>query len=222
MQNTLKKIAIYGAGAFGREVKMLLDQINSVNPVYEFIGFFDDGMPKGDAVGHYPILGGISELNNIDEKVGLVFAIGNPKTKKKLIENLTNKKIWFPILIHPEVYLHPNEVSIGEGAIICAGCILTVNIKIGCHVILNLACTIGHDVLIDDYSALMPRVNIAGEVIVKKKVYVGAGAVVINRLEIGESAVIGAGAVVIKSIPSDCTAVGVPARIIQKMQVLTD
>lgn len=39
----MKKIAIYGAGGFGREVAFLIDDINKVNPQYEFIGYFDDG-----------------------------------------------------------------------------------------------------------------------------------------------------------------------------------
>ena len=33
-----------------------------------------------------------------------------------------------------------------------------------------------------------------------------------NQIEIGENSIIGAGAVVSKSIPSNCTAVGVPAK----------
>ena len=58
----------------------------------------------------------------------------------------------------------------------------------------------------------MPSVNISGEVIISEKVYVGTGAKIINQIEIGENSIIGAGAVVSKSIPSNCTAVGVPAK----------
>jgi len=42
---------------------------------------------------------------------------------------------------------------------------------------------------------------------------IGAGATVINGMEIGALAVIGAGAVVTRNIPPGVTAVGVPARI---------
>ncbi len=38
----MKKIAIVGAGGFGREVKMLIDQINHVKNEYDIIGFYDD------------------------------------------------------------------------------------------------------------------------------------------------------------------------------------
>jgi len=57
----------------------------------------------------------------------------------------------------------------GEGVVICAGCILTTNIKIGNHVQINLDCTIGHDVIMDDYSTLAPGVHLSGYVSLGKK-----------------------------------------------------
>lgn len=47
-------------------------------------------------------------------------------------------------------------------------------------------------------------------------VLVGSGAAVLGNITIGNGARIGAGAVVLKSIPDGCTAVGAPARIINK------
>ena len=81
--------------------------------------------------------------------------------------------------------------------------------------ILNLGCTVGHDTIIGAYSAFMPSVNISGEVNIKEGVYVGTGAKIINQITIGEKTIIGAGAVVAKKLPSNCTAVGVPARVIK-------
>lgn len=45
-------------------------------------------------------------------------------------------------------------------------------------------------------------------------VFIGAGAKIIGNVTIGDNVRIGANAVVIKDIPPNCTAVGVPARII--------
>jgi len=47
-----------------------------------------------------------------------------------------------------------------------------------------------------------------------ENVYIGAGAKVIGAITIGNNVVIGANAVVTKDIPDNCTAVGIPARII--------
>ena len=46
--------------------------------------------------------------------------------------------------------------------------------------------------------------------------YIGAKATVIGDITIGDNVKIGANAVVCKDIPSNCTVVGVPARIIKK------
>ncbi len=47
-------------------------------------------------------------------------------------------------------------------------------------------------------------------------VIIGAGATVLGNITIGDGAQIGAGAVVLKDVPAGATAVGVPARIIEK------
>ena len=212
----MKKIAIYGAGGFGREVAFLIDDINKVNPQYEFIGYFDDGKEKGEIVNSSPVLGGMKELNSYDSDLSVVIAVAHPPTKRKIVNSIVNKNISFPSVIHPSVIKGPNAITtIGDGCIICAGTILTVNIEIKDFVIINLSCTVGHDTVIGRYCSFMPTVNISGEVNIGEEVYVGTGAKIINQLEIGNTTIIGAGAVVTKSLPANCTAVGIPARPIK-------
>ena len=211
----MKRIAIFGAGGFGREVKWLIDEINAVTPTWDFIGYFDDDFSGVENIDPALFLGGTLELNEKKEKLALVFAIGNPLVKRKIIENILNTSLYYPTLIHPNVCMGKSNVLVGEGSIICAGTILTIDIKIGRHVILNLCCTVGHDSLIGDFCSFMPAVNISGEVNIGEGVYVGTGAKIINQLEIGEETIVGAGAVVAKSLPAKCTAVGIPAKPIR-------
>ncbi|MGH7625559.1 MAG: hypothetical protein ACREOJ_09600 [Gemmatimonadaceae bacterium] len=108
-------------------------------------------------------------------------------------------------------------VELGEGTIVCAGCILTVNIAIGRHVHLNLDCTIGHDAVLEDFVTLAPGVHVSGCVKIERGAYLGTGAVVINGtqvrpLVVGAGAIVGAGAVVTKNVSPGVTVVGVPAR----------
>ena len=56
-------------------------------------------------------------------------------------KNLTLPNVKFAVLIDPSV-LMSERIQIGEGGIVCAGSILTVDIKPGCHSIINLNCTI--------------------------------------------------------------------------------
>lgn len=212
----MKKIAIYGAGGFGREIAFLIDDINKVNLQYEFIGYFDDGKEKGEIVNSFPVLGGMEELNSYDNDLAIAIAVAQPSTKRKIVESITNKNVTFPSVIHPSVLIGPKDVtSIGDGCIICAGNIITVNIDIKDFVILNLSCTVGHDTVINNYCSFMPTVNISGEVNIGQEVYVGTGAKIINQLEIGEGTIVGAGAVVAKTLPANCTAVGIPAKPIK-------
>lgn len=216
IQIKMDKIAIYGSGGFGREVHLLIQEINNNNRQFDFIGYFDDGIEKGSIINDYPVLGGIDELNNWKEHLNLTIAVGKPIIKRKIISNITNTNISYPTLVHPNVLIGDMKFNtIGKGCIICASVIITVNINIGNFVILNLSCTVGHDTCIGDFSSFMPSVNISGEVNIGSEVYAGTGAKIINQLTIGNKTIIGAGAVVAKSIPANCTAVGVPAKVIK-------
>jgi len=213
---TQKKIAIFGSGGFGLEVATLIEHINAVNREWDLIGFFDDD-PKSSIVNGHKVLGGINELNRWGSLLNLVLALGMPKTRKNVKEKIVNEKVIFPVLIHPSVIMGSKGlIAIGDGSIICAGNILTTNIKIGKQVILNLACTVGHECEIGDFSSFMPACNISGEVKVGKENFWGTGAKVINRKIIGDNVIVGAGSVIIDDLPDDVTVVGVPAKVIKK------
>jgi sugar O-acyltransferase (sialic acid O-acetyltransferase NeuD family) len=212
----MKKIVIVGAGGFGREVKMLIDQINLRSKEFDFLGFYDDGITKSTVINGFNVLGSVSDLLKIDYELSIVVSIADPAIKKKIHSILIgNANLNFPSLIHPNVLIGDDNVVIGQGCVICASNIITVNINIGNFVILNLGCTTGHDTSIGDYCSFMPSVNISGEVVIEDLVYVGTGAKIINLLSIGKSTIVGAGAVVSKSLPAHCTAVGIPAKPIK-------
>ena len=107
------------------------------------------------------------------------------------------------------------KFQLGKDTVICAGNIITCNIAIKDFVTINLACTIGHDTILENFVSLMPAVNVSGEVVLEEAVYVGTGAKIINQVAVGKNTTIGAGAVVSKSIPENCTAVGIPAKPIK-------
>lgn len=215
----MKDIAIFGVGGFGREVLALIKDINSEKTQWNILGFFDDGYEKGVMINGYPNLGKTEDLNNWEKPISIAVSVGNPVTKKQIIDKIVNPLVNYPTLIHPSVWIGDKDfVKLGKGCIICAGNMITTNIEIGDFVILNLGCTVGHDSIIKDYAAFMPSVNISGEVVIGEGVYVGTGAKIINQLEIGEYTIVGAGAVVAKTLPAHCTAVGVPAKVIKYHQ----
>lgn len=212
----MKDIAIYGAGGLGREIALLIRQINDVKPTWNLVGFYDEKPFSGLRNG-LPYRGSLPELNAISSELNLIIGIGNCQVKKKVFERISNAFIRYPVLLHPTVMLQPYQnIEIGEGSVIGQNCVITTDIKIGKHVLLSPACNVAHDSEIADFSSLMYAVNIAGNVKLEPATFLGTNATVLQGLSIGINSIIGAGAVVTKTIPANCTAVGVPAKTLQK------
>ena len=214
----IKDLVILGAGGFGREASLLVEEINKTGPdeaKWNLLGFIDEDESKWDLqLRGYPVLGGWEALEALPVGAAVICVVGEPEDKKKLVERAAAQERQFATLIHPEVELS-GDVSIGTGVLINKGCLLTTNIKIGNHVSVNPGCGIGHDAVISAYSTLMWRVNVSGAVQVGEGCMIGSGATVLQEKSIGDWAVIGAGAVVTKDLPAQVTAAGVPALVIK-------
>lgn len=207
----LKDIAIIGAGGLGKEVAVLIHQINQKELTWNVIGFYDDAVSIGNKVAGHLVLGKIVELGKIDCNLNVIVAVGDPIVKSKIVSEITNPKISFPVLIHPMAGIGLG-VELGSGTIITAGCQLTIDIKTGTHVLINLNSTIGHDVSIGSYTCIMPGVHLSGFVTIQDKVLIGTGASVLQHLRIGSGARVGAGAIVTKSVNDHATVKGIPAK----------
>ncbi len=212
----MKDLIIFGASGFGREVAWLVERINKVSPTWNLLGFMDDNEEiQGKDVNGYRVLGKTKDVSQYPEAY-FVCAIGASRIREKIINNMKviNSNIKFGTVIDPSVEMS-DLVSIGEGTIICAHTIITVNIEIGAHVIVNLDCSIGHDAVLKDFVTLYPSVNVSGITQIGHAVELGTGMQIIQGKTIGDYSILGAGAVVVKDIPPMCTAVGSPAKPIK-------
>jgi sugar O-acyltransferase (sialic acid O-acetyltransferase NeuD family) len=214
----VRPLVIVGAGGLGREVLMLVRQINEVELRWNLLGFYDDQPPTtGERVHELPWLGPIDALNQREDSVYAAVAIGSSQHRAAVVERLTSPRVHFATLIHPSVTLRPYQfVQVGAGCIVCQACILTCDIRLGRHVLLNLGCTIGHDAVLEDFCSLMPHANVGGEAYLESQVYLGTNATVINQVRVGRGAIVGAGAVAVRDVPARSTAVGVPASVIKQ------
>jgi sugar O-acyltransferase (sialic acid O-acetyltransferase NeuD family) len=211
----LKDIAIVGAGGFGKETLVMINQINAINLQWQVTGFYDDGVAAGGIVAGLPVLGNLDALKRIDQELAVVVAVGDPKVKRSLVERIQQSNLYFPTLIHPVATIGEN-IKAGAGCIITAGCRLTIDIALGDFVLLNLNTTVGHDVHIGSFTSVMPGVHLSGYVQVGEEVLIGTGASVLQNVTIGNRSVVGAGAVVNKNVEPSRTVAGVPARSIRK------
>ena len=210
----MKNIVIIGAGGVGREVSLIIQQINELEQTWNLLGFIDDNTDNwGKVINGYSVIGGIDSLEFLSNDTYIVIAIANYKVKKNIV-NKINNKFKFATIVHPKVWIH-DYMTVGEGTIIYEGAILTANIEIGNHVIISPKCGVGHDSIIKDYVSLLCNVNVSGNDLIEEGVMMGSGSTVIQGKKIGKGSIIGAGAVVVNDIESFSTAVGVPAKVIK-------
>ncbi len=211
IMNDLKDLYIIGSGGFGREVAWLVERINENRKEWNIKGFIDDDVKThGAEIDNYPVLGDCEYLlgRSKNPNVYAVCAVGSAIVRKKIINKL-DCNVRFATVIDPSVILS-RRVTIGDGTIICAGNIITVDVSIGKHVILNLDCTVGHDVVLNDFITVYPSVNISGNVTIGECSEIGTGTQIIQGKKICDEVIVGAGAVVVKDIEEAGVYTGIP------------
>ena len=105
------------------------------------------------------------------------------------------------------IEIHPGA-SVGHGVFIDHG----------------MGVVIGETAIVGDYSLIYQGVTLGGtgkesgkrHPTLGENVVVGAGAKVLGNIQIGNNVRIGAGSVVLREVPSDCTVVGVPGRVVYR------
>lgn len=205
-----RKLCIVGAGGFGREVlSSFKNSFELEGKSYEKEVLFLDDNP---ALKNQTIMGvkviSTSEFNA--EEYAVVIAVGDPNTRKKIVDSLPSDTK-YATLIHPNAIV-ADDAQIGEGSIVTAGCIVTCNIVIGKHAHLNLNSTVGHDCRIGDYFTTAPGVHISGECEFNDCVYFGTNASVRQGISICENVTIGMGGIVVKHISEPGVYIGNPTK----------
>jgi sugar O-acyltransferase (sialic acid O-acetyltransferase NeuD family) len=194
------KRALIGAGGFAREIKSHMGD-NSI------LFFVDDSYYFGD---EYTLP--LSKFNPDDYEV--IIAVGDSKSRIDVKNRLPKNTKYFTYIDKSVVILDKN-IQIGEGSIICAGCILTTNINIGCHTHLNLQTTIGHDTSVGNFLTTAPGVKISGNCVIGNSVYVGTNASIKEKITICDNVTLGMNSATVKNITEPGTYVGVPSKKIK-------
>ncbi len=211
----MQDILIFGSGGFAREVHQLVEDINADGAQWNVLGFLDgDAGRHGQLVHGKPILGGLEYLAGASG-AWLAMGVGNPAVRRKLVGLVKAAgHTRFATLRHPRAWIG-NRVALGEGSIVCAGVLITTDITIGEHVIVNIGSTIGHDARLGDFVTIAPTVNVSGSVGLGDGVDLGTGSTLIQGRQVGAWSIVGAGSVVVKDIEANVTAVGAPCKPIK-------
>jgi sugar O-acyltransferase (sialic acid O-acetyltransferase NeuD family) len=191
------KLALFGFGGHAREVASLIGK--------EVDFFVDD-----------PYSGGLAKpISSFDpEKYLMMIAVGDSIERKRIANSLDSRTRFFTF-IHPTAVISGSGTIIGEGSFIGPYSILTTNIKIGKHAILNRGNQIGHDCTIGDYFSAMPGAIISGNVDIGDIFYMGTNSSIKEKISVCDGVKLGMGSSLVKDCTQSGTYVGCPAKKIK-------
>ena len=196
---------IIGGGGFARELFFWLRDCADAGRLPPLAGYLDDAgdVLHNRAAYDMAYLGPVADVAPRDGD-RFVLAIGSPATKRRIVEALAPRSAVFPTVIHPTCTV-TGTASIGEGVVLCPGCILGPDSSLERFVTFNTGSGTGHDSSVGEFSVLASRVAISGYVRIEADVGIGSGVVLLPNVKVGRGSVIGPNCVVYRSIKPGTT-----------------
>lgn len=128
-----------------------------------------------------------------------------------------------PARIEPGAIIR-EQVSIGAGAVIMMGAVLNIGAVVGENSMIDMGAILGGRATVGKNCHIGAGAVLAGviepasatPVVIEDDVLIGANAVIIEGVRVGQGAVVAAGAVVIEDVPAGMVVAGCPARIMKE------
>jgi acetyltransferase EpsM len=205
-------IAIIGAGSQGRILAEILQRDNSETPVEIFD---DDSNLHGTSIGGARVVGGVDRLDQGGEMIVTV-AMGNPKSREKVVNKLTPKGVCFGNIVASSAETFPSA-KLGFGCMLHPQSILNSKSILGDHVLINNRVVVEHDSELEDFVTVCPGALVGGRVRIEEGAFIGTGAILLPRLKIGAGSIVAAGAIVTRDVPPQTLMMGSPARSVRRI-----
>ena len=211
----MKRIVLFGGGNHARYCLDILHQQNK----YQIVGIIDQSKPKGEICGDYQVIGTIAELDQLIDhyqiEAGLI-TIGDNYSRYQVHELIKQVQPNFQFVnaIHPTA-IFGKQASIQTGIVVGANSIVGTHAKIGAHCWIGSHTLVEHDNVMHDFSNISSGSITGGFVEIGFCSAITIGAVILDRIQIGEHTVVGAGALVTKNISHNEIWYGTPARFIR-------
>lgn len=206
------KLAIVGAGGFGRETYDMICASDPNAEQWSLAGFIDP-LPNEDLLTRIGAtwLGDDKDFFANTKADRVLIAVGDPHERARIATKYRRAGVEIAQFVHPSAEIGSGTL-LGEGCIVSSGVMLMNNSRIGAFSNLDRRSMVGHDSHLGDFATLHPAVVLSGRVTVGAFTRVGTCSCVLPEISIGVSVVVAAGAVVTSSIPDGFTVGGVPAK----------
>lgn len=222
LQAKNQHILIAGAKGLAKEV---LEVVYKQNPECN-ITFFDNisnDLPR-KLFGRFSILRDVKEVehyfNTVDKK--FTIGIGNPLLRKAIHDMFVEIGGEYVSTISNASEIGSFDVEIGKGTNVLSHAIFSNSVRLGIGCLVYYRTTITHDCVVGDFVEMSPGVTLLGRCKVGSYSQIGSNATILPKVKIGRNVIVGAGAVVTKDVPDNSMVVGVPAKIIRKLEPLVD
>ncbi len=212
------KALIVGAGAQGR---VILDILRAQGR-HDSFAFVDDNPElRSRLVNGAPIECGLAEALAAARDCEMIVALGNPDRRIELARRIRDAGVPLLNAIHPSAVVTASAI-LGRGIVVGATAVINSNAQVADNVVVNTGAVVEHDCWVAEGAAVGPGAHLGGRVVLGRCAFVGTGAILNSRVAVGERSIIGAGAVVIRSLPDRVLALGVPARVVEQLDMTFD
>jgi len=182
-----KKLIIFGAGDFGREI-MYAAKENKAE-TFETVAFVVDeniGNQIGGKLEGIEIMSLKNAVKRLNEDTYFIIGIGNASVRKKVFEETTvvAPAAKFATIVHNSAVIMPNVV-IEEGVFVGTHTTVAVGSHLKRHAAINQNVSIGHDTVVGEYSVISPGCVLSGRTKIGNTSFLGSNVVTYPKVSIG-------------------------------------
>lgn len=217
-----QSVLIIGSSGLSKVVIDILEKAGN----YHILGLLDDFRNIGEETLGNKVVGKVEDLSYLltdKENCKMVIAIGDNWDRYKVMNRVLDiiPDMDFASAIHPSVQIGKN-VEIGRGVLIMAGAIINSHTHLGDFTLISTNASMGHDGKMLKFSSLGPNVTTGGLVTIGEFTAICIGAIIKDRVNIGNHSIIGAGTLLLKDCEDNMVMYGTPAQKIRKRKIGED
>lgn len=201
-------LALYGAGAMGREFKYVADETGQ----WPEAVFIDDHASVESLLGCPVVSFQTFRKRYRPENTRFVITIGEPKFRREAFDRMVEAGYQGARLIHPAAYISP-DAEVGEGAVVGPGVFVGSLARVGKNFYAAKGAAVGHDAVIGDHTRVGVNAFVGGHAVIGENVFIGSGAMLKDRIRVGDFSVAAIGSAVFTDVEANVTVMGNPARI---------